>query len=70
VMDNLRKWKRSMGTVGSGKLKLEAVYENGDIQVYLLVVFLKTIWSLLYILSIFAGVLSLLILLLSSLIQF
>lgn len=33
MMDTLRLWKRSMGTVGSGKLKLEEVYENGDVQV-------------------------------------
>jgi hypothetical protein len=33
VMDTLRMWKRSMGTVGSGKLRLENSYENGEIQV-------------------------------------
>ena len=33
VMDTLRMWKRSMGTVGSGKLRLEDSYENGEIQV-------------------------------------
>jgi Tfp pilus assembly protein FimT len=41
MMDNLRQWKRSMGTVGSGKLKLEAVYENGDVQVVFVIVILK-----------------------------
>jgi hypothetical protein len=37
VMDTLRMWKRSMGTVGSGKLRLEDSYENGEIQVSRLV---------------------------------
>jgi len=35
VMDTLRMWKRSMGTVGSGKLRLEDSYENGETQVRL-----------------------------------
>jgi hypothetical protein len=33
VMDTLRLWKRSMGSVGSGKIKLEVAYENLEIQV-------------------------------------
>lgn len=33
VMDTLRLWKRSMGSVGSGKLKLDHSYEDGEEQV-------------------------------------
>ena len=33
VMDTLRLWKRSMGTIGSARLKLEVSYENGEVQV-------------------------------------
>ena len=33
IMDTLRLWKRSMGTVGSGKVKFGHVYENHEIQV-------------------------------------
>ena len=33
VMDTLRLWKRSMGTVGSGKVKLSHHYTDGEIQV-------------------------------------
>ena len=33
VMDTLRLWKRSMGTVGSGKVRFEFAYENEEIQV-------------------------------------
>ena len=35
VMDTLRLWKRSMGTVGSGKVKLSHYYLDGDVQVKL-----------------------------------
>ena len=33
VMDTLRLLKRSMGTVGSGKIRYEFAYENGEKQV-------------------------------------
>lgn len=34
VMDTLRLWKRNMGTVGSGKVKLIHHYTDGEIQHY------------------------------------
>ncbi len=33
VLDTLAMWKRSMGKVGSGKLRYEIAYTNGDVQV-------------------------------------
>jgi hypothetical protein len=33
VMDSLRLWKRSMGSIGSGKLRFEEAFINGEEQV-------------------------------------
>jgi hypothetical protein len=33
VMDTLRLWKRSMGSIGSGKVKLQVYYTDGEKQV-------------------------------------
>jgi 6-phosphogluconolactonase (cycloisomerase 2 family) len=34
VLDTLAMWKRSMGKVGSGKLRYEIAYTNNDVQTY------------------------------------